>query len=180
MTSAPFSPRPAGSAEPPTPRAEAPRLFGAPAPPGGLLPWAWAETRLARARNYWLATAGQSGVPHTRPVWGVWTPHGLLFSIGSPTALRNLRTNPAISIHLGDGDEVVIVEGTARRVTDRMTLRRYVNGLRTEYSYEADITDEGFAGLDGASGPVYLACPRLVFGWGADLFDPTRWVWPRP
>lgn len=117
-------------------------------------------------------------MPHTRPVWGVWTAAGLLLSTGSPTALRNIRANPAVSIHLGDGDEVVILEGTANRVFDRRTLRRYVNGLRAEYDYEADVTDEGFAGLDGASGQVFLICPRVVFGWGADLFDPTRWVWP--
>jgi hypothetical protein len=164
----------------PAPLAEAPRLFGAPAPPAELLPWAWAERRLASARNYWLATAAPNGGPHARPVWGVWVGAGLLFSTGSPVALRNLRANPEVSVHLGDGDDVVILEGTARRVTDRPTLRRYVDGLGAEYAYDAEVTREGFEGSDGASGQIFLACPRLVYGWGANLRDPTRWTWPEP
>jgi hypothetical protein len=155
-----------------------PQLFGAQAPPSDLLPWRWAERRLAAARNYWVATAGPGGVPHARPVWGIWTPAGLLFSTGSPVALRNLRANPAVSVHLGDGDDVVILEGTAGRVADRPTLRRYAEGLQDEYAYAAEATESGFAGADGATGAVFLAAPRVVFGWGADLCDPTRWVWP--
>jgi hypothetical protein len=141
------------------------------------LPWAWAQARLTRAKNYWLATAGAAG-PHTRPVWGVWTPDGLLFSTGSPVALRNLRADPRVSIHPEDGDEVVILEGVASRMTDRPSLRRYVEGLLDEYGYEADVSEEGFAGSDGATGKVFLARPQVVFGWGTDLADPTRWAWP--
>lgn len=160
------------------PQPEAPRLFGMPAPPGRLLPWAWAEARLVQARTYWLATAQPTGRPHSRPVWGIWTPRGLLCSTGSPVALRNLLANPAVSVHLGDGDDVVIIEGVADRVTDRPSLRRYVQGLATKYRYEADVTAEGFAGADGATGAVFLARPQVIFGWAADLCDPTRWRWP--
>jgi len=30
----------------------------------GLLPWSWAEERIAAARRYWLATVAADGAPH--------------------------------------------------------------------------------------------------------------------
>jgi hypothetical protein len=39
-----------------TPTAAPPVMYGAPAPPGELLPWSWAEQQLVTARNYWIAT----------------------------------------------------------------------------------------------------------------------------
>jgi Pyridoxamine 5'-phosphate oxidase/Protein of unknown function (DUF5131) len=91
-----------------TPTAAPPVLYGVPAPPGELLPWAWAEQRLVAARNYWIATTRPDGRPHTRPVWGVWLPDGFWFSTGS-LARHNLLTNPQIAVHLESGDQVVIV-----------------------------------------------------------------------
>ena len=57
----------------------------------GLLPWSWAEQRLIRAHDYWLATVTPDGAPHLMPVWAVWHTGALWFSSsnGSPKA-RNL------------------------------------------------------------------------------------------
>jgi Pyridoxamine 5'-phosphate oxidase len=63
-----------------TPTAASPVLYGAPAPPGDLLPWSWAEQRLVAARHYWIATTRPDGRPHSRPVWGAWLPDGFWFS----------------------------------------------------------------------------------------------------
>ena len=63
-----------------TPTAAPPVLYGAPAPPGDLLPWSWAEQQLVTARTYWIATTRPDGRPHCRPVWGVWLPDGFWFS----------------------------------------------------------------------------------------------------
>jgi pyridoxamine 5'-phosphate oxidase-like protein len=38
----------------------------------GLLPWSWAEERLAQSHDYWVATVQPDGRPHLMPVWGVW------------------------------------------------------------------------------------------------------------
>ncbi|HEU4760074.1 MAG TPA: pyridoxamine 5'-phosphate oxidase family protein, partial [Dehalococcoidia bacterium] len=46
----------------------------------GLLPWAWAEERLAKSHNYWVATARPDGRPHAMPVWAVWLDDRLYFS----------------------------------------------------------------------------------------------------
>jgi hypothetical protein len=66
-----------------TPTAAPPVMFGAPAPPGELLPWSWAQQRLETARTYWIATTRPDSRPHCRPVWGVWLPDGFWFSTGS-------------------------------------------------------------------------------------------------
>jgi len=59
-----------------TPRAARPVMPGygvAPADEGaGLLPWSWAEDRLIRSHDYWLATVWPDGRPHVMPVWAVW------------------------------------------------------------------------------------------------------------
>lgn len=84
----------------PTP--SSPVMFGAPVPPDELLPWSWAEQRLVRAQNYWIATTRPGGRPHCRPVWGVWLPDGFWFSTGS-LAAHHLRRNDQITVHLEDG-----------------------------------------------------------------------------
>ncbi len=81
------------------------------------LPWTWATERLTQARNYWIATTRPDGQPHSRPVWGVWLDDIFYFSTGS-LAEQNLATNPAITVHLESGSEVVIIEGTAEPISD--------------------------------------------------------------
>jgi hypothetical protein len=38
----------------------------------GLLPWEWAERRLAASQNHWCASVRTDGRPHAMPSWGVW------------------------------------------------------------------------------------------------------------
>ena len=53
-----------------TPTAAPPILYGAPAPPGELLPWSWAEQRLVAARTYWIATTRPMAVRIVDPCGG--------------------------------------------------------------------------------------------------------------
>ena len=53
-----------------TPTVAPPLLFGALAPPGDLLPWAWAQQRRAAAGNYWILPGG----PPTPPQQEGWEP----------------------------------------------------------------------------------------------------------
>src|SRR5207302_7821785 len=96
------------------PEPSQPRMFGGHLEPVRL-PWKWATERLSRARNYWIATTRQDGQPHSRPVWGVWLDDAFYFSTGS-LAAQNLAANPAITVHLESGSEVVIIEGAAEVV----------------------------------------------------------------
>jgi nitroimidazol reductase NimA-like FMN-containing flavoprotein (pyridoxamine 5'-phosphate oxidase superfamily) len=101
------------------PRVERPAMadYGVPADPAGALPWAWAQERLVRNKNYWVVTASASGRPHALPVWGVWLPETDCFWFScSPNArkLRNLAENPQCAVTIDDTVECVSVEGRAR------------------------------------------------------------------
>ncbi len=87
-----------------------PAAYGTPGGPDSLIPWSYVEGRLQTASNYWITTVGPDGRPHARPVDGVWVDGALCFG-GSPETrwVRNLITNPAISVHLSSEDEAIIL-----------------------------------------------------------------------
>src|SRR5262245_45343880 len=85
--------------------------YGIPATPDGMLPWDRAVAQLEAARTYWLVTARAGGRPHVAPVWGVWLDGALYFGTDlSSVKGRNLAANPALTVHLESGDDVVILE----------------------------------------------------------------------
>ncbi len=86
----------------------------------GLLPWSWAEKRLASSHDYWLATVSGDGTPHLMPVWALWYEGRLWFSSsnGSRKA-RNLGSHPRCTVSTDNPLEPVVVQGRAMRVTDR-------------------------------------------------------------
>lgn len=153
-------------------------MFGVQMPPGELLPWSWAEQRLADARTYWIVTARPDDRPHSRPVWGVWLDDHFWFSTGS-LARRNLVDNPAITVHPGEGERVVILEGKAERVVDRRELRAMCGPYTAKYDYPIHPTDVGMRDDHGNEGPVYRVVPDTVFGWEAEMAHPTRWTFRR-
>ena len=73
--------------------------------------------RAARARDDLLARdRRRDAAPHLIPIWGAWV-DGRWYVEGGPTRWqRNLRANPQLAIHVEFGEEVVIVEGTAREL----------------------------------------------------------------
>lgn len=154
-------------------------MFGAPAPAGELLPWSWAEQRLISAVNYWIATIRPGGRPHCRPVWGVWLPDGFWFSTGS-LAARNLQLNEQITVHLEDGQEVVVVEGAARPESDHQSLQAMCDAYSPKYDYPISPTEDGtVADSSGLGGPAQRVIPQLVFGWDKHMTSPTRWTFPQ-
>lgn len=99
------------------PSIDRPRMpdgYGVPESSDGLLQWASVEERLVASTQYWMATTRPDGRPHVVPRWGVWIDGGLFYD-GSPDTIhvRNLLQNPACVLHLEDGWETVIVEGTS-------------------------------------------------------------------
>jgi len=140
-----------------TPEASRPFMFGG-TPEPALLPWSWAVDRLTREGSFWIATTRPDGRPHTRPVWAVWL-DGLHFSTGSQ-ALRNLVTNPEITVHLDSGAEVVLLEGTAVPLADRATLVAVCEAYTAKYGWPMD--------PDNLPGPFWTVRPRVAFGWVAD------------
>lgn len=70
--------------------------------------------RLETARNLWLATVRPNGAPHLVPIWFVWHADKayLCTSIESVKA-RNLIHEPRVAFALEDGDDPVVIQGTA-------------------------------------------------------------------
>ena len=101
-------------ADPSRDRPEMPEGYGVPDTSEGLLPWAQVEDRLVGSAQYWMATTRPDGRPHVVPRWGVWVDGGLFYD-GAPTTVhvQNLHANPACTLHLENGWEAVVVEGTA-------------------------------------------------------------------
>jgi general stress protein 26 len=140
-----------------------------------LLPWDHVAQRLRDAPNYWLATASSKGLPHARPVDGVWVDGTLCFG-GSPDTrwVRNLQENPALSVHLPSGEDVVILEGTAELVTDPEHPVADPSTAATRAKYP-----QYFSGDDPMTfQPLWTLRPRAVYAWTLEGFPnrATRWT----
>lgn len=151
-----------------TGRPQMPAGYGIPKTTDGLLPWSYAEQRLAESRNYWIATTRPDGRPHVMPVWGVWL-QGALY-LGTDRASRksrNLSRNPAVVVHLESGDEAVIVEGT---VSEQPASQEVDEAYQAKYKMR----------LTEAPGDlvVYEVKPKVVFGFRERDFpkSATRWT----
>src|SRR2546423_15346518 len=85
--------------------------YGVPKASKGLLPWNWAEMRLKKSRQYWIATTRPDGRPHVMVVWALWMDGALYFSTGKESRkARNLAANPNCTMCSEDAAETVIVE----------------------------------------------------------------------
>jgi hypothetical protein len=156
-----------------------PQGYGVPEGEEGLLPWSWAVERLERAQNYWFSTTLPDGRPHARPAWAVWL-DGALYFEGSPETrrARNIAANPAVSVHLESGEEVVILEGVARDASppERGLAERLAAAFTAKYA-------EGFDYRPGPDqwdkGGLWVLRPRLALGWalsgGEFPKSTTRW-----
>src|SRR5271169_2869439 len=93
--------------------------YGLPTASKGMIPWKWAQQRLARSHNYWIATTQPDGAPHVMLVWGIWVSSVFYFSTGRESRkAKNLRANPRCTICTEKSREAVILEGTAKEITD--------------------------------------------------------------
>lgn len=164
----------------PEPRADRPHMPGygiAPADVGtGLLPWSWAEERLTRSHDYWLATRRPDGHPHAMPVWGVWLDGAVWFSCGIRSRkARNLDADGRCAVTTDDALEPVVVEGEAVRVLDREALAGFMAALDAKYE-----TSYGAEFADPAVNVVWRVAPARAFGLLESDFpgSPTRWTFP--
>ncbi|HEV3173378.1 MAG TPA: pyridoxamine 5'-phosphate oxidase family protein [Actinocrinis sp.] len=140
----------------------------------GLLPWSWAEDRLVRSHDFWLATATPGGAPHLMPVWAVWREGMLWFSSsnGSRKA-RNLGAESRCTMSTDDPREPVVVQGQARRITDPDALAAMLEAENAKYG-----TAYGMDTVDPASNTVFALAPEWVFALDSRDFtgSPTRFV----
>jgi hypothetical protein len=153
-------------------RPKFPEVYGIHADEEGLLDWSWAEERLVSARNYWVTTVRPDRSPHAMPVWGLWHAAAFYFS-SSPGSRKgkNLAANPAVTVNLESGDEVVVVEGTAGYESDEHLLRRLGEDYSRKYSFDVSFT---------GGRPLYVVRPRVVYAWVEQDFPrtATRFTFP--
>ena len=136
------------------------------------LPFAHAEKRLVESRNYWICTTRPDGRPHSIPVWGFWIDGSIYFGTArSSRKARNLARNPAVSIHLESGDDVVILEGNADEVdvNDTVILKKLDAASRAKYKMPLMV-------VPGES-VVYSVRPRMVLAWTEKDFPKTATRW---
>ena len=139
----------------------------------GLLPWSWAEERLVASRNYWVATAWPDGRPHLMPVWGMWNEGAFWFSSSNASRkARNLTADSRCVVTTEDADNPVVVEGTARLVSEPDTLLQVLAWENSKYG-----TDYSMDMLDPKSNSCFRIDPRWAFAIRTGDFtgSPTRW-----
>src|SRR5690242_21489068 len=82
--------------------------YGLPKSKKGLLPWKWAEDRLKKSKQYWIATTRRDSRPHLMIVWALWMDGLLYFSTGKQSVkARNLGQNPQCVMATQKADEGV-------------------------------------------------------------------------
>jgi PPOX class probable F420-dependent enzyme len=143
----------------------------------GHIAWDWFDRNLRASRSIWLATARPDGRPHAMPLWFWWDGESAYFITSVRTQKhRNLEHGAAVALHLGDGDDAIILEGVAEQTTDPDELDRLDRGYRAKYvdpytGAEASIHDN-------PEDRIYRVTPIMIMGWMYGVIG-TRTDWRR-
>lgn len=138
--------------------------------------WSDVEQRLLAAQHYWLSTVRPDGTPHSVPRWGVWL-DGRFYYDGAPTTrhARNLQGNPACTLTLESGTQVVIVEGVSTATSaDPDGLGARLATAFEKYHPQYAPGPEAWSGQDG--GGLRMLIPRRALAWFAFPTDCTRFT----
>jgi hypothetical protein len=148
--------------------------YGIPETLEGTLPWSHAAERMQTSINYWIATVDEANRPHATPVWGVWLEDTLFFD-GSPQTRRgrNLTANPAVTVHLESGSDVVILQGNAIEIKD--VQPEFAQRLAATYT--AKYAEMGYSPTPDTwnGGGLYRLAIHKAFAWTKFPDDTTRW-----
>ncbi|EFW93310.1 pyridoxamine 5'-phosphate oxidase-related FMN- binding protein [Haladaptatus paucihalophilus DX253] len=137
--------------------------YGIPDEEAGMLSWTFVREQMANDEYYWICTNRPDGHPHARPVWGVWVDNTVHCGGGERTRwVRNLQLDSRIVVHRESGEAVVIIEGTAERVTD------------TDLEDRLDSAYQGKYGIHHGA-PFFTVQPETVYAWSDYPNDATKW-----
>jgi general stress protein 26 len=133
------------------------------------LEWADVERRLVSASVYWIASTRPDGWPHVIPRDGIWLEGGLYYG-GSATTVhyRNITHNPHVAVHIGDGQEAIIVEGAVEieKPTEELATRLSDESF-SKYPQYGRIDPSRYMG-------VSVLRPRRVLTWTSLTENATR------
>jgi general stress protein 26 len=145
----------------------------------------WDETReaLESAELFWISTVRRDGRPHITPLVAVWLDDAIHFCTG-PTEQKavNLAHNPHVILMTGcnrwDEGLDVVVEGEAKRVTERSRLERLAAAWATKWDgrWQYEVGDEVFRHSYPVQGEalVFEVAPKKVFAFGKGTFSQSR------
>ncbi len=142
----------------------------------GLLPWKWAEAKLKKSRQYWIATTRPDGRPHVMIIWGLWMDGRLYFSTGKTSRkARNLASNPNCTMCTDDSGEAVILEGVVEHEREGETIRNFLRLYEKKYKFDMSSGADDFLKLKE---PVFYLRPKVAFALWEKKFSTsaTRWL----
>ena len=148
--------------------------YGLPKSKKGLLPWKWAEDRLKKSRQYWIATTRPDGRPHLMVIWALWLDGKLYFTGKTSRKARNLARNPNCMC-TDDAAEAVILEGAIGTERDIKTIREFLRIYEKKYKFDLSGMADDLLKLKE---PVFYLRPKVAFGLWEKKFSTsaTRWV----
>jgi nitroimidazol reductase NimA-like FMN-containing flavoprotein (pyridoxamine 5'-phosphate oxidase superfamily) len=150
--------------------------YGHPRSKKGLLPWKWAEQRLNKSRQYWIATTRPDKRPHVMVVWALWLDGALYFSTGSKSRkARNLAKNLHCTMCTEKADEAVILEGTVETEKNVERIREFLRLYEKKYKWDMSSMADDLLRLKE---PVFRLRPKTAFGLAEKTFatSATRWI----
>lgn len=141
----------------------------------GFIPWVKIDNWLRAFRSIWISTTRPNGRPHAVPVWYTWDGRNLYFmSARSLQKSKNLRRQPWIVVHAGDGDDVIILEGKVEIVTDPAELQNVELAYRTKY---VDPGSGAQATIFEPEADVYRVNVKRIMAWEyGTVANRTDWV----
>ncbi len=143
-----------------------------------LLPWKWAEARLKKSRQYWIATTRPDGRPHVMVIWALWVDGFLYFCTGGESRkAKNLAANPLCTLSTENAAEAVILEGTVETERDVKQIRKVLRLYGKKYKFDmAGMADD----LLNLKEPVFRLRPKIAIGLWEKKFSTTatRWLFP--
>jgi len=142
-------------------RPKFPEKWHVPNDPKMWITWRHANNKLAKEKVYWISTASRQGRPHATPVWGIWKANRFYFET-DPNSVkgRNLSNNQSIVVHVQDGNDTVILEGSARGEKRAQRLNQLRKDYMRKYQYTPDWSNE-------LNQIVFRVEPRIVHAWKA-------------
>jgi Pyridoxamine 5'-phosphate oxidase len=136
--------------------------------------WDQAGRLFAAERSYWVATTGDDGRPHLRPMLAVWVDERI-YSTTNPAARkgRDLASRPSAALAARAPAMDIVIEGPIAWIQDRQQLRRIGQAYQDKYEWPVTVTDDNAFtapyGAPTAGGPpyrVYELTPAVAYAFG--------------
>lgn len=150
--------------------------------------WEDVTQRFGAGSWCWLATAGPTGAPQTRPLFCVWSdPVFFIASKDTARKSRNLDNEARCCVTKQSEDLHVVVEAEAEKATDAESLNRASAAFADTYQWPTTVCAgklDAPYGAPTSGGPpydVYALAPHRAYAFptGEHTFLPTRWRFDR-